>query len=79
MNPANFMTGLRLELPQYFGLRATYEPLDVQYDDDAISAQRRWRKAIMTISANVPVATPVGGIPTMSAQTQVHVQDSTTC
>lgn len=79
MNPADFMTGLRLELPQYFGLRATYETLTIHYDDDASSAQRRWRRAIMTISANVPVAKPVGGIPTMSTQTQVHVEDPTAC
>lgn len=79
MNPAEFMTGLRLELPQYFGLRATYEPMDVFYDDDGESAQRRWRRAIMTISANVPVAVPVGAIPTMSTQTQVHVTDGSAC
>ena len=79
MNPADFMTGLRLELPQYFGQRATYEPMDVLYDDDAASAQRRWRRAIMSITANIPVLVPVGGIPTMSTQTQVHVEDPTAC
>ena len=79
MNPAEFMTGLRLELPQYFNLRATYEPLNVVYEDDGESAQRRWRRAIITIAANLSVASPVGGIPTMSLQTQVDVEDATAC
>jgi len=79
MEPADFMTGLRLELPFYFNLRATYEKTEVDYDDSGEDNQRRWRRAIMTITANVPQARPVGDLANMKHQQRVDVVDGNAC
>lgn len=62
MEPAEFMTGLRLELPYYFNARATYEKISLNYMDDTGSAAKRWRRATFTIKANVPQFVPVGDL-----------------
>lgn len=63
MEPADFMTGLRLELPYYFNARATYEKLSVAYEDSADAAARRWRKARVRVRGNLAQLVPVGRMP----------------
>lgn len=79
MEPAEFMTGLRLELPYYFNVRATYEKLSMTYEDTGPDAQRRWRRTIMNIVGNIPQAVPVGDLPPMTTQPRVTVIDGSAC
>ena len=53
-DPVDYMTGFILELPHYHGVRATYECTDIDYLDVLEDDQKRWRKAVFTISGTVP-------------------------
>lgn len=55
LSPTDWMYGLRLDLPFYFGARAGYELLSVQYIDSEDSATRRYRRASLVVSGRVPV------------------------
>jgi hypothetical protein len=55
LSPTDWMYGLRLDLPFYFGARAGYELTSVQYIDSEESATRRYRRASMVVSGRVPV------------------------
>lgn len=55
MTPVDWMYGVRLALPHYFGQHATYEPLSVQYFDSDEEGMRRFRRAQITVAASVPV------------------------
>lgn len=78
MEPHDWMTGLRLELPYYFNARATYEKLNLSYDDTGEDAQRRWRRSVFTVMANVPQYRPVGTLVPMLPQTKVITEDTLT-
>jgi hypothetical protein len=54
-NPVDFMFGFLLELPFYFNERATYSLKDMAYQDSEQDAMRRYRKAVFTITGEVPV------------------------
>lgn len=54
LDPVDWMTGLRLELPHYHNARATFEKTSMAYLDTADDAQRRWRKAAIVVQGNVP-------------------------
>jgi hypothetical protein len=77
LSPTDFMYGLRLELPHYFGARATYEPFDMAYDDSPENAMKRSRLATITLHgamsvlrlAQLPGMRPMPG-------TQIVEQDS---
>lgn len=55
LSPTDWMYGLRLDLPFYFGARAGYELLSVQYIDSEDAATRRYRRASFVVSGRVPV------------------------
>lgn len=55
LNPVDFMYGFRLELPFYFNARATFELTSVVYEDDEETAMRRYRRALFTVAATVPL------------------------
>jgi hypothetical protein len=55
LSPVEWMFGVRIDLPFYFGARAEYEPISVQYQDSEESATRRYRRAILVVSGRVPV------------------------
>lgn len=59
LEPNDWMTGTRLELPYYFGARATYEKLDITYLD-AVADPMPWRRADIAVLASVPELVPVG-------------------
>ena len=63
LDPVDWMTGIRLELPYYFNSRATYEKKSLYYIDDADSALKRWRRAVITIVGSMPQYVPVGVLP----------------
>lgn len=53
--PLDWMYGFLLDLPFYFGARAKYAPASVQYLDSDEDAVRRFRRAVHTLKARVPV------------------------
>jgi len=53
--PTTWMYGTMLELPHYFGVRASYEPTGVSFDDTSESALRRYRVATMRVRAAMPM------------------------
>lgn len=55
LSPTDWMYGLRLDLPFYFGARAGYELQSVQYIDSEDAATRRYRRASLVVSGRVPV------------------------
>lgn len=67
LEPALFMTGVRLELPYYFNARATYEKLSVMYKDAEGTAIQRWCLAGVMVTAHVTQYVPVGHLPLFSA------------
>ena len=54
-NPVEWMFGFQLELPFYFNERAVYAPKDLAYLDTEQDAMRRYRKAVFTLTGEVPV------------------------
>ena len=75
LDPVEFMTGARLELPYYFNARATYEKLSVTYDDSMDDASKRWRKASIQVQANIPQLVPVGDLQIMRTRLDLSVDD----
>ena len=76
LEPTDFMTGLRLELPYYFNARATYEKQALMYGVSGSDAQTRWRKAIFTVVGTCPQYRPVGELKLMDPRISVSVSDS---
>lgn len=72
-DPVDWMSGFRLELPFYFGARATYLVKNVQYMDGGQDAQRRWRLAIFGVTASVPKYRPIGTPPTLIPEVALDV------
>lgn len=79
LEPNDWMTGLRLELPFYFNSRATYEKVDIVYDDGEGGTQRRWRKSIMSITGNLSQIVPISPIPDMNPRLVVEVTVGSGC
>jgi hypothetical protein len=52
--PVDWMSGARLELPHYHGVRARFLMSNVTYDDQETNVARRYRKAQVTCHASVP-------------------------
>ena len=75
LNPTDWMFGLRLRLPFYFGAHATYEPQSVHYDDAEDDAQRRWRRAVISVRANVPQYVPVGRLKSLRVRSRLTLED----
>jgi hypothetical protein len=75
LEPTEFMNGLRLELPYYFGLRATYLKQSIRYGGGASDAQQRWRKAIISIEGEVSQVVQVGLLQLMDPRITVTVKD----
>lgn len=58
--PVEWMYGFRLELPHYFGQRATFEPGRITYLGDAPDALAGFWKARVIVRASVPVTRLLG-------------------
>lgn len=71
-NPVDYMTGFRLEMPFYHGLRADYLLLSVQYEDNDADVQRRYRKLIMRVRVTCPYASMLL-LPKLNARAVVDV------
>ena len=76
LDPTEFMIGVRLELPYYFGQRATFLKTHIRYGQGGSDAQQRWRKAIFSVTGEVPQLVPVGVLKVMDPQFQLTVKDS---
>lgn len=68
-------SGLRLALPYYYGVHATYEKDSNYLDDDRQAASANRRRAIMTVTGNCPQFVPVGLIPNLRARACVITED----
>ncbi len=75
LEPADFMTGLRLELPYYFNARATYEKTFLDDVDDASAAHRRWRRSLVTVVGVVEQLVPVGDLPLIRVRHETRVAE----
>lgn len=53
--PVFFRSGFVLELPHYFNARGTYLPKSVAMQDSEDNALRRYRIAVVTVAATVPL------------------------
>ncbi len=62
-DPVEHQSGFVLELPHYYGMRATFELMAMAYLDDAQSAQKRWRRALFVLRGTVPRVVPAGKLP----------------
>jgi hypothetical protein len=71
MNPETH--GLFLDVPYYFNARARFTPTSSMHEDDGESAQKRWRKFSMTVSAEIGAYVPVGKIPYLIPRAGVTV------
>lgn len=66
LNPVDWMYGMRLVLPFYYGTTATFEMLGSQYTDSSDDAMAKYRRALFTVRGNMttyrllnfPAATP---------------------
>jgi len=74
LDPLEYMTGLRLELPHYYNQHATYEKLSIAYDDSPETANRRWRWASIQLVGNITQLRVVGKIPNMDIRLEVDVE-----
>jgi hypothetical protein len=54
-NPMSDMYGFILELPHYYNARAVFEMKSLAYQDTEIDAARRYRKAVFSITGQVPL------------------------
>lgn len=71
--PTEFMTGLRLELPYYFGARATYLATALNYADQAEGTAKRWRTVGFVVTGCVPRYRPVGTPPSLHTELELGV------
>jgi hypothetical protein len=72
-DPVDWMSGFRLELPFYFGARATYTVRNVQYLEGAQDSQRRWRLAVFGVRGVVPKYRPIGAPPLLIPEVALEV------
>lgn len=55
MVPVSWKYGVTLELPYYYGVRATFEMQSSRYMDSDVDAVRRYRRVIFSVRGCVPV------------------------
>ena len=72
LDPTDFRYGLLLELPHYFNERASFEKTSMRYIDNEDAAQRRIRRAQITVTGRVPVIR-LASLPDMSARARANV------
>lgn len=76
LDPVEWMTGARLELPHYFNARATYEKMSMVYEDDEESAQTRRRRCLFTVQGHVTQYRAVALPPRAQVQPQVEIKEA---
>lgn len=69
LEPFDWMSGVRLKVPAYYGVHATYLKRTVQFDDDSSAAQKRWRRAIFSIDGAIPQLKMLGRVTSMAPVT----------
>ena len=75
LEPTDFMAGLRLELPYYFGVRASYEKIGLSYVDDESDAQRRWKLAVIHLHGTICQIVPIGNLGLLTIEQDTTVTD----
>ncbi len=78
LNPVEWMSGFRLDLPHYHNQRATYELLDGNYPDDEPNVFKRNRHLTYTLRGNVSAVRIKKITPFNSATVQSTIDDGTT-
>lgn len=74
LNPVDWMSGFKLDLPHYFNQRAVFTPVSTRFMDSSELAIRRLRPGSITIQAQVSLLRP-RKLPNMEVRTQVEVVD----
>lgn len=74
LNPVDWMSGFKLDLPHYFNQRVVYTPILTRFLDSSDLAIRRLRPGTITIQAQVSLLRP-RKLPNMEVRTQVEVTD----
>jgi len=77
LEPVDFMSGVRIELPFYHNARATFERISSSYEDSPPDVQRRIWKGSMTVSATTTVVRRAGEIPTLKPRLDLVEVSST--
>lgn len=77
LDPTDFMSGVRIELPFYHNARATYERISNSFEDSPPDVQRRIWKGSMTVTSTVPVVRRAGKIPMMRPRLELREVSST--
>lgn len=70
--PVAWMSGFRLELPHYHGVRSTWEVTGTRYVDTAEDAQRRLRRVQVDLMVAVPQVRVYGKLPAMQVRARVE-------
>lgn len=78
LNPVEWMSGFRLDLPHYHNLRATYELLNGNYPDDEPNVFKRNRHLTYTIRGNVS-AVRIKTITPLTSVTVTSTVEGTPC
>lgn len=71
-NPVDFMYGFRMDLPHYYGARASYEMKALSYVESEDDSARRYRRAMFTLGGRVPLIKLVE-FPTAKPKARVEV------
>lgn len=74
-DPVEWMSGFRLELPHYHGVRATFEKTQSQYMDTELDAQRKLRRQQFLLNGKVGQIRVLGKRPALQVRTQVEAYD----
>lgn len=78
LDPVDWMTGMRLELPHYFNSRATFLKQSAVYMDDGDDAQQRIRRLGVVLDATITQYVPLKAArPKLKVRTEVVVTDGT--
>lgn len=75
-NPVEWMTGFRLELPHYHGVRSTWECIGSQYLDAPAEAQQRARRAQFILGAKVSQIRMIARRPDMQGRIKAEAQNA---
>jgi hypothetical protein len=73
--PVEWMYGFKLNLPHYWGLRGSYEPLGSSYVEDPLAAMQGLWKFTTKLHATIPHVRPLG-LPEASPRAVVEMVES---
>lgn len=76
LDPHEYMTGLRLELPHYHNVRATFEKLSSSYEDSPPEVQKRLWKGSVSLRGHIAQIQRVGVLAELRPSLRLTVDDT---